>query len=111
MLLFNVSDGIRPKEGSNTRFGWCGIDFNDTFYTFNVQTFWIKKNAFLYILNFFFLCNALCFALFGYLCEKLWLFEVKWVPKVCFEVWIAVVCVVQHMSCCAQVLQVFDAII
>ena len=62
-----------------------------------------SQNSLLFVLS-----NALNFRLFGYVCEKLWQFEVKWVWIVCCEIGIAVACVAQHVVDCTQVLQALD---
>ena len=54
------------------------------------------------------LFKKLYFGFFGYVYEDLWLFEVKWVFLVCCKVWIALVCVVQHVGSCVQILQALN---
>ena len=51
----------------------------------------------------------LILSFFGYLFEKLWLFEFEWVWVACSEVGIAVVCIAQHEGGYVRVFQVLDA--
>ena len=67
------------------------------------------RTFFLYILHFAGFTMHYILRCFDMFMKKFWPFEVEDICVLCCEVWIALVCVVQHVGSCAQVLQALDA--